>query len=87
MVGVAEKLVLVFIPSLASVLLRAEQEKGSPLTEQDTLAIRDKAVCVAFPEDKVPASEEARGYPDIDPEDCWAEWQRLRVELRVPELE
>ena len=22
-----------------------------------------------------------RGYEDIDPEDCWVEWQRVRLDL------
>ena len=27
------------------------------------------------------ALAENRGYDDIDPENCWEEWQRLRIEL------
>jgi hypothetical protein len=25
--------------------------------------------------------EETRGYRDVDPENCWTEWQELRLEL------
>ena len=38
-----EPLVVVFIPALAPLLLRAEQLKGSPLTEDEVGRIRDAA--------------------------------------------
>jgi hypothetical protein len=25
--------------------------------------------------------EEERGYADIDPENCWSEWQTIRAEI------
>ena len=73
-----EQLIPVFMPSLVSVLVRAEQEKGAPLTRTEVLSIRDAAVCVMVPMLGVPALEETRGYPDIDPENCWAEWCAAR---------
>jgi hypothetical protein len=77
-----ERLVLVFVPALAALLVRAEDLKGSPLTEAEVVRIRDAASCVAMPPDVACQTEEARGYPDIDPEDCWAAWLRLRAEMR-----
>src|SRR5437016_11753647 len=76
-----EPLVPVFIPALAPLLLRAEQLKGKPLTETEVLRIRDKATCVMMPADAARQMEENRGYPDIDPENCWAEWQQRRLGL------
>ncbi len=69
----SEGLVPVFIPSLISLLLNREQVKGEPLTEAEILSIRDSAICVMTPVDKVQAVVEARGYDDIDPENCWQE--------------
>jgi hypothetical protein len=85
MAPVGENLVLVFIPALAPLLLRAEQEKGSPLTEQEVLAIRDAASCVAVPEEAARAIYEERGYEDIDPDHCWQAWQQLRLEFSRPD--
>jgi len=46
-------LVPVFIPSLVSVLLKHERDKGTPLTEDEVLAIRDKATAVMLPSSAV----------------------------------
>jgi hypothetical protein len=80
-------LVAVFIPALAPLLLRAERAKGSPLTEPEVIAIRDAANCVMIPRGATQAIRDERGYEDIDPEDCWVEWQRMRVELADPTQE
>ena len=76
-----DKLILCFMPSLVALLLAKEKEKGTPLTEEEVVAIRDGATVVAIPKETLPAIEERRGYADIDPEKCWSEWQRLRAEL------
>lgn len=75
-----EPLILVFVPALA-LLVRAEDLKGSPLTETEVLRIRDHANCVAMPPDAASAVEAERGYGELNPEDCWTEWKRLRVQL------
>ncbi len=67
----SEGLIPVFIPSLISTLLNREDAQGEPLTKAEAIAIRDAAPCVMTPVDKVKAVEDARGYADIDPEDCW----------------
>jgi hypothetical protein len=74
-------LVPVFIPALAPLLVRAEQLKGSPLTEDEVLRVRDAANCVMMPPESARQLAESRGYQDIDPENCWEEWQQLRAEL------
>ncbi|MFC1705876.1 hypothetical protein ACFL59_03525 [Planctomycetota bacterium] len=76
-----EKLRLEFIPSLVSVLYCHEADKGSPLAEEEVLAIRDSAEVIAVPESIAHVFVETRGYEDLDPEDCWYAWQRARVDL------
>jgi len=73
-----EKLVLFFIPSLSSILLNRERGKGSPLTEEEVISIRDQAVVVALRPEAAKEIEEKRGYQDIRAENCWEEWQILR---------
>ena len=76
-----EKLIYVFMPTLASLLLSAERSKGAALTYEEVIAIRDKATCVMVPEGVAAKIEENRGYSDIDPENCWDQWNALRPEL------
>jgi hypothetical protein len=75
------ELVPVFIPALAALLLDAEEKKGAPLTENEVLYIRDKGVCMMLEPDRAALLERKRGYHDIDPENCWIEWQAMRREL------
>lgn len=76
-----ENLIITCIPSLVSQLLAREREKDAPLTEDEVLAIRDNAMAVALPVEAAAAVEDARRYRDIDPERCWREWQRVRLDL------
>lgn len=74
-----EQLCVVFIPALSVALQSAETKKGSPLTESEALKIRDQATCVAVPLDVALDMENERGFRDLVAEDCWNEWQRLRL--------
>ena len=76
-----DKLVLQFIPALVVILKSEEDRKGSPLSEQEVLTIRDSAVCMSLPMSAAIALEKSRGYPDIDPENCWIEWCEIRNQL------
>jgi hypothetical protein len=76
-----DPLCLVFIPALVTVLYAAEKQKGSPLTEQEVIDIRDKATCIALPFSVALESEKQRGYPDIVAENCWEEWRAARINL------
>lgn len=76
-----DRLCLVFIPALVTLLYKAEATLGKPLNEQQVLAIRDGAVCMAMSYKAALAGEQARGYPDIVAEDAWGEWQRARQDL------
>ena len=74
-------LVIMPIPALVAVLLNREQEKGSPLTEAEVLAIRDTAQCTMVPSDVAAKIVESRGYQDIDPACAWEEWSAVRPSL------
>ena len=76
-----EKLIPMFMPSLASLLVHFEKKKGSPLTESEVLDIRDNGVCVMVPERVAGKMEEQRGYRDVDPENCWSDWNALKTEM------
>jgi len=73
-----DPLCLVFIPTLVSLLKAAEDCKGTPLSEEEVLEIRDNATATAVPFSAAVALEKERGYEDIVPEECWNEWQRVR---------
>jgi uncharacterized protein YegJ (DUF2314 family) len=76
------------MPALVVLLVHAEDEKGSPLTQAEVHAIRDKGECVMGYADVVAKLEETRGYRDVDPENCWHDWQMARREMgRKPELD
>ena len=77
----SENLLPVFIPSLVALLIKAEELKGSSLTRNQVLAIRDNANCVMLPSSAKAEMEEERGYADIDPEDCWQDWLVVRAKM------
>ena len=74
----SEELIICPVPSLVSTLLNRERAKGSPLTEQEVIQIRDACPSIAMPPEVMRSVEESRGYRDIDPENCWEEWQEAR---------
>ncbi len=78
----------VFVPSLSAVLIFAEDQKGSPLDLDEVIDIRDNATVIMMSAEDAEQMEKSRGYHDIDPENCWYDWQILRKELgRKPDLE
>ncbi|PMW99569.1 hypothetical protein C1X59_17265 [Pseudomonas sp. FW215-R2] len=70
--------------TFASDWFRPETDKGSPLTESEVLKIRDQATCVAVPFDVAFDMENERGFRDLVAEDCWNEWQRVRLSMKKP---
>jgi len=76
-----EETIIVHIPSLVATLLDAERRKGAPLDESEVLEIRDTSPARAIRPGELPALIDRRGYEDIDPEDCWAEWCEARKHL------
>lgn len=81
-----DQLCAVFIPALVLLLKDAEARKGSPLSEAEVLAIRDGATCIAVPFDVALHMESDRGLRDVVAEDCWNEWQRVRLVMTAPTL-
>lgn len=75
-----KKLVPVFLPPLATILAAAETQKGSRLTETEVVAIRDEASCIMMEDGDAAKMAESRGFHDVVPENCWADWHRLRVQ-------
>jgi hypothetical protein len=59
--------VLLFIPTLAAILTRAEQLKGAELTHEEVFRIRDDSAVLVSPPEAAQAVEERRGYADVDP--------------------
>lgn len=81
-------LVPVFMPALSVILVNAEDKKGSPLEENEVIEIRDNASCMMMERSHAEAMDESRGYKDIDPENCWYDWQMLRREFgRKPDID
>ena len=76
-----KQLVPVFMPPLAALLSRAEDLKGSPLTETEVVRIRDAATCIMMEVVDASQLDTTRGYRDVIPENCWADWHRLRTEM------
>ena len=76
-----EELIPVPVPALVAVLLNQENEKGSPLTEQEVLEIRDNAACIMMTISVASEMAESRGYDDLNPEYVWEQWQQARLEL------
>ncbi|WP_197504283.1 MULTISPECIES: hypothetical protein [unclassified Mesorhizobium] len=75
------ELIIYPMPSLVATLLNRERAKGSPLTEEEVIQIRDSCPAIALTREDARRMDESRGYLDIDPENCWVEWQRVRLEL------
>jgi len=83
-----EELVPVFIPALVAILVNFEDQKGAPLTDAEVMRIRDEAAVIMAPLSVAASMVETRGYVDIDPENCWHDWQMARRNLgREPALD
>ena len=76
-----ERLLIVAVPSLTAVLLNEEEKKGAPLSQDEVLAIRDSAACIAMPACAAAAVAEGRGYDDIGLETAWEDWCAIRPTL------
>jgi hypothetical protein len=70
-----------YIPPLVALLIRAEELKESELTQAEVLKIKDSSSYVTVPEDVAIATADNRGYSDINSEDVWEEWQKIRIDI------
>ena len=75
-----DDLIPVFMPALTGVLIKAEDSKGEPLEFEEVIELRDAANCIMMEPEDARKLEASRGG-DIEPENVWHEWQRLRREL------
>ncbi len=83
-----QELIPVFVPSLSAILVNAEDKKDTPLNHDEVTRIRDGASCIMMSLTHARQMAESRGYEDIDPENCWYQWQMLRRELgRKPDID
>ncbi|OYW19053.1 MAG: hypothetical protein B7Z52_04120, partial [Burkholderiales bacterium 12-64-5] len=53
----------------------AEDKKGAPLTKEEVHTIRDSGACIMLKTVDARKMDDSRGYRDIDPENCWHDWQ------------
>ena len=67
-----------FAPELLYLLKLKESEKGSDLTEEEVIEIRDNAIGMMIRASMLRKIEQSRGYKDIDPRNCWVEWNEYK---------
>jgi hypothetical protein len=77
-----EELISLFMPSLLVLLAHDEAEKGSPLTREEVLAIRDQAATVMLDRSMANQIMSSRGYKDINSDFAYEEWQAVRTEFK-----
>lgn len=77
----SDALVPLFVPPLATLLADATRKKGRRLDEADVKRVRDSATVMMVKKGEAAAMLASRGFRDVDPEDCWRDWHRLRVEM------
>jgi hypothetical protein len=75
-------LVPVFIPSLVSVLMGRELDKGGPLTKQEVIAIRDHSTTIMLRKSEAAGLDTKRGYNDVNAARCWETWKKVRKTLK-----
>lgn len=73
-------LVIEFMPSLLFLLIQAEQHKGSPLTDEEVLAIRDRGIAMTMARERRDAKWLAQGHRDIIAEDACNDWHRYKAD-------
>lgn len=75
-------LVTVYLNPLHALLYSSEKRKGSPLTQEEVLRIRDNAVSIQMTEEqaaKFYAALDARvNVYRMNPDYIWEEWQEIR---------
>ena len=72
--------IVMFLIPLAKTLALAESKEGRPLTEDEVLKIRDNAPCISLSREKAAKFEQDRNYKDLDANNVWMEWHRVKVE-------
>lgn len=73
-----EKIIIVPIPSLISLLVNAERTKGSELTEKEVTEIAENCTCITLKHSDFIELTKSRGYQDISPEYAWENWLAVK---------
>lgn len=68
----------IYLPSLRGLLSDAERQKGAHLTREEVETLRDNAMCVSVPDGIACTLDLSHNVGDINAENCWEEWSRLR---------
>ena len=72
----------VYTPALVSILMNREKAKGAPLTKEEVLEIRDNATLILVDQSEAKAMAETRGYADLDPENTWNQWLKIKKKIK-----
>ncbi len=73
-----EKTEFVFIPSLLSLLINAQEKSEKPLSKAQVLKIRDEANVILVTQTVAVELSNQRGYHDIYAPKVWEEWQEYQ---------
>lgn len=73
-----DNLQIVFSPSLRSILYRATEAKGAPLSKSEVERILAQVPAIAVTKEQAAALADARGYEDIDPTRAYENWAELQ---------
>jgi len=76
-----EELVAHFVPPLGTSLAINEQQKGSPLTEDEVSKVRDESPCVMVPAETVAELLKQNDFAEIHPENAFDDWQRFKCDF------
>lgn len=78
MTNTQEELIACFMPPLITILEACETEKGSALSDEEILRIRDEAIIMTLSKSKVLKLEKSRGYRDLDSNNICKEWREYK---------
>jgi len=70
----SDKLVPLFMPSLAALIVRVHKEVGRPLSRGEVYRILDKAAAMMAPWSTVDSVVKRRGYEDFNPDTCYEDY-------------
>lgn len=72
---------IVAVPAVILLLVKAEKEKGSPLTKEEVQSINENATSIALPRGLKEVRDKTRGYEDVGFETAWEDWVQYKKNL------
>jgi hypothetical protein len=79
--GEKDPIVIMFVPPLVHLLMRAEQLNGGKISRKQVEAIRDNAQAITVARSVADAVAAELGYVEIDPNLAWSHWVEVRDDL------